>query len=91
MTFDLQAARAICDKLASGKDAIDIDYQNALAAEMFPAALDRIAELEAALVEERTNEIENNPNRSWVAESQNALRKWAMDRAHEQLHVEGKI
>jgi hypothetical protein len=51
MTFDKQAAREVCIKLSlryPARSLIVDDYQCALAAEMLPAALDRIDELESA-------------------------------------------
>lgn len=91
MTFDLQAAREICDKLTPVKDAIDIDYQNALAAEMLPATLDRIAELEAALIEERSQwnaickDIGADPHDRYCTTEDD------YPEARKQLHAEGKL
>lgn len=59
MTFDMQRARDLCDKLSVGGGqtvSANIAYYKAhyQAAKMLPAALDRIEELEAALIGERT-------------------------------------
>jgi hypothetical protein len=57
MTFDSKKACELCAQIKNKNwaedDGIDIRYLNIKCAEMLPAALDRIEELERALIEER--------------------------------------
>lgn len=94
MTFDLQAAREICIKLGlryPARTLINDDYQCALAAEMFPAALDRIEELEAALIEERSQwlavckDVGADPHDRYCTSEDD------YQEARKQLHAEDKI
>lgn len=90
MTFNLQAAREICIKLSlryPARALIVDDYQCALASEMLPAALDRIAELEAALVEERKSKLQLDASRFGMSIPEEI----ADAKSREQLHAEGKI
>lgn len=94
MTFDMQAAREICIKLGlryPARALIDDDYQCALAAEMLPAALDHIDELEKALIEERSQwnaickDVGTDPHDRYCTTEDD------YPEAREQLHAEGLI
>jgi hypothetical protein len=96
VTFDLEKARALCDQATFKATGNPIDETLKLLvdqAETLPAALDRIAELEAALIEERARGLFNG---TWCSDLPDdcgfdAEMGAARTEARKQLHSEGKI
>lgn len=94
--FDIQKARAATESLleyyrkkAEGYHPECEPLRVTNAAEMLPAALDRIEELEAALIEERARRICHAPTDTvghWPVYEETVV-----DEAKIQLHAEGRI
>lgn len=89
MKFDKQAAREICGRIKGYEDPDGGNLAEFQAAEILPTALDRIDELEAALVEERARRICHAPTDTvghWPVYEETVV-----DEAKIQLHAEGRI
>lgn len=95
MTFDKQKARAICDsewKIEAryfDEETREIAQNLVDRANMLPAALDRVEELEAALTEERARRICHTPTDTvghWPRYEQAVV-----DEAKSQLQREGSL
>ena len=93
MTFDLEKARALCNQATFKATGNPINEDLKLLVDqscLLPAALDRILELESALIEERARRICHDPRADKVGHWPRYERV-VVDESRQQLRSEGKI